>query len=86
MGKEQGNILFLCVYVFWVRTVEAGEPTILDLIGHLQWLSEIKLLVYQVLMTDIFKSFVHVFLCFFLYVIKAWIPSEIFSMLKLEVI
>ena len=65
MGKEQGNILFLCVYVFWVRTVEAGEPTTLDLIGHLQWLSEIKLLVYQVLMTDIFKSFVHVFLCVF---------------------
>ena len=65
MGKEQGNILFLCVYVFWVRIVEAGEPTTLDLIGHLQWLSEIKLLVYQVLMTDIFKSFVHVFLCVF---------------------
>ena len=66
MGKEQGNILLLCVYVFWVRIVEAGEPTTLDLIGHLQWLSEIKLLVYQVLMTDIFKSFVHVFLCVFL--------------------
>ena len=65
MGKEQENILFLCAYVFWVRIVEPGEPTTLDLIGHLQWLSEIKLLVCQVLMTDIFKSFVHVFLCVF---------------------
>ena len=65
MGKEQENILFFCAYVFWVRIVEAGEPTTLDLIGHLQWLSEIKLLVCQVLMTDIFKSFVHVFLCVF---------------------